>query len=179
MKKTKARLVGHSNQQIFDEVFSARAESPTINISIVFAGLAIALAKSKDPNLDIQVVDVDNAYLHADLAQPEWMYIGKDVAAIICKYHAQYIPYLLPDGRMLVELHKALYGLRTAGRDYYNLINDTLQTAGYKRSDWDKCLFVHKDGTQIFLYVDDLLIMGKRKSIEKLKVVLIEKFKSI
>ena len=177
-EKNKARLVGHGHKQIFDEVFSARAESPTINISIVFAGLAIA-AKSNDPNLDIQVVDVDNAYLHADLVQPEWMYIGKDVAAIICKHHVQYIPYLLPDGRLLVELQKALYGLRTAGRDWYNLINSTLQSSGYKRSEWDKCLYVHEDSTQVYLYVDDLLIIGKRESIEKLKKVLIVCFKSI
>ena len=124
-------------------------------------------------------MDVDNAYLHADLAQPEWMYIGKDVAAIICKYHAHYIPYLLPDGRMLVELQKALYGLRTAGRDWYNLINTTLQSSGYKRSEWDKCLYVHKDSTQVFLYVDDLLIIGNAMRIDNLKAVLIAEFKSI
>ena len=50
-----------NREQIFDEVFSARAESPTVNISVVFAGLAIAAKATED--VDIQVIDVDNAYL--------------------------------------------------------------------------------------------------------------------
>ena len=44
-EKLKARLVAHGNKQNFDELFSNRAESTTINIGVGFAGLAIA-AKS-------------------------------------------------------------------------------------------------------------------------------------
>ena len=115
-EKLKARLVAHGNQQIFEEIFSNRAESPTININIVFAGLAIA-AKRKH-KATIEVIDIDNAYLNADLKSPEYMYIGKDVAEIICKHYPEYRKYLLNDGRLAVELLKALYGLRTAGRDW-------------------------------------------------------------
>ena len=176
-EKNKARLIAHGNQQIFDEVFSTRAESPTININIAFAGLAVA-AKA-GPKTEIEVIDIDNAYLNAKLSAAEYMYIGKDVAEIICRHHEEYKVFLLPDGRLAVELLKALYGLRTAGRDWYNLISEVLRDGGYKRSDIDKCLFLHKDGTQIFLYVDDLLVIGGTERIEALKTILISKFKSI
>ena len=177
-EKNKARLVAHGNKQIFDELFSARAESPTVNISVVFAGLAIAAKATED--VDIQVIDVDNAYLNANLENPEYMYIGNDVAKILCKYHPEYTKFLLPDGRLVVELLKALYGLRTAGRDWYNLIAEVLQSHGYIRSTIDKCLFIHSiEKTQIFLYVDDLLVIGAKRCIDKLKSLLIDSFKSI
>ena len=176
-EKNKARLIAHGNQQIFDEVFASRAESPTININIVFAGIAIAAKASS--KVEMQVIDIDNAYLNASLATPEYMYIGKDVATILCKHHPEYREFIMDDGRLAVELQKALYGLRTAGRDWYNLISTVLQDAGYTRSDMDKCLFIHGDKTQIFLYVDDLLIIGIASSIAALKIALIEKFKSI
>ena len=176
-EKNKGRLIAHGNQQIFDEVFSSRAESPTININIAFAGLAIA-AKA-GPKTEIEVIDIDNAYLNADLNTPEYMYIGSDVSEILCKHHPEYRHFLLPDGRLAVELLKALYGLRTAGRDWYNLIAEVLRNGGYTRSEIDKCLFIHSDKTQIFLYVDDLLVIGAAASIKDLKTLLISKFGSI
>ena len=176
-EKNKGRLIGHGNQQIFDEVFSTRAESPTININITFAGLAIA-AKA-GPKTDIEVIDIDNAYLNAKLKTPEYMYIGRDVAEILCRHHQEYETYLLSDGRLAVELQKALYGLRTAGRDWYNLITEVLESGGYVRSEVDKCLFIHHDKTQIFLYVDDLLVIGAAASIAALKTLLTNKFGSI
>ena len=175
-EKNKGRLVANGKKQIFDEAFCARAASPTINNSIVFAGIAIA---AKKEGVDIQVIDVDNAYLNADLASPEFMYIGKEVADVLIKHHPEYAIFRLNDGRLLVELQKALYGLRTAGRDWYNLISEVLQRDGYTRCDIDKCLFIHGDGTQIFLYVDDLLVIGSPNRIESLKKTLINEFKSI
>ena len=59
------------------------------------------------------------------------------------------------------------------------MIPKVLVKDGFRRSDIDKCLFVHDDGTQIFLYVDDLLVIGPTSRIDSLKRTLVNNFKSI
>ena len=50
--------------------------------------------------------------MNADLEKPEYMKIGKDVADIIAEQMPEHADHLLEDGSMVVELKKALYGLR-------------------------------------------------------------------
>jgi len=53
-----------------------------------------------------------------------------------------------------------LYGLKQAGRCWYELLRGVLQALGFVQSDCDPCLFTHRDGSHVtflLVYVDDLL----------------------
>ena len=53
--------------------------------------------------------------------------------------------------------------LREAAKVWYELISKTLMDAGFTRSEWYKCLFSKRNGSEevfIVLYVDDMLLCG-------------------
>ena len=72
------------------------------------------------------------------------------------------VPARDSDGRPLVcKLRKALYGLRQAPRAWYDKLHSTLLSLGFKRSDYDSCLYLHTQA-QLWLafHVDDFLLIG-------------------
>ena len=78
-----------------------------------------------------------------------------------------------------MELHNAIYGLKTAGREWYNLLCRKLQSWGFVRSINEPCLFI-KGSTKIALYVDDLLVLdADPKNIDELQDLLKKEFKEI
>ena len=58
---------------------------------------------------------------------------------------------------MLVQLLKALYGLRQASRLWYLLIDNFLLSIGFRISDIEPSLYI-QEGILLLLYVDDMLI---------------------
>ena len=106
-EKLKARLVCCGNfQEGVDDV-----ESPTVGLNTVLILLSIA-AKLK---LVKKVFDVSGAYLNANMEEPEFMRLSKEVSAAYVKAHPEKQEFLLPDGTMVVELLKTLYGLKQPG----------------------------------------------------------------
>ena len=162
--KLKARLVAHGNRQILDDLFGAKdVDSPTVSLAVVNILLQLAAAG----NWKKRVVDIAGAYLNADLKTPEYMRIPANVVAMIEARLAQSGESMesvkQPDGSVVVELQKALYGLRQAGREWYELLSFFLTSQGYTRSDVDKCLFTKTVGDVIChlaIYVDDILIIS-------------------
>ncbi len=107
------------------------------------------------------------------------MRFNKEVAAILVKSDQFLQKIVRRDGSIHVELHKALYGLKTAGREWYNLICKKLQGWGYKRSINESCLFT-KGSTKIALYVDDLLVIdADSRKIDELQTLLKKELKEI
>ena len=162
--KLKARLVAHGNRQILDDLFGAKdVDSPTVSLAVVNILLQLAAAG----NWKKRVVDIAGAYLNADLKTPEYMRIPANVVAMIEGRLTQSGETMesikQPDGSVIVELQKALYGLRQAGREWYELLSSFLISQGYVRSDVDKCLFTKTVGDTICylaIYVDDILIIS-------------------
>ena len=162
--KLKARLVAHGNRQILDDLFGAKdVDSPTVSLAVVNMLLHLAAAG----NWKKRVVDVAGAYLNADLKIPEFMRIPADVVAMIearLATHGETMESCKQDdGSVIVELRKALYGLRQAGREWYELLSYFLTTQGYIRSNIDKCLFSKNVGgviSHLAIYVDDVLIVS-------------------
>jgi hypothetical protein len=154
----KARLIVHGDKQLIDEIFENHS-SPTISVNILF--LILSLCAKHD--LEFETIDIAGAYLNAALPEPEYMLIPKDLAAILVRNNSELAQYLSDTGTMTVRLKKALYGLKTSGKLWYETINPVLLQLGYTRSNIDKCLFSHRDGdkiTYLLLYVDDILIAG-------------------
>ena len=85
-------------------------------------------------------------------------------------------------GKELVcRLKKFLYGLKQAHRQWYKKFNTFMIAQGYTCSQYDECVYFrqYSDGSFIYLllYVDDMLIASKDKSlISKLKSQLTKEF---
>jgi len=64
------------------------------------------------------------------------------------------------------RLRKSLYGLKQAPRQWYKKFESFMSDQDYKRTTSDHCVFVKKffndDFIILLLYVDDILIIGKK-----------------
>ena len=150
-----------------------------MNFSTVMTMLAVA-SKTKQVK---KVIDIAGAYLNADLKEPEWMRLSKEVAEIYVKVKPELQKCLQKDGTMIVKLKKSLYGLKQAARAWYELLSKTLIELGYTRSKMDRCLFYKMiDGkrTEIAVYVDDLFVAAdEEKEIDRLEAALRLSFKEV
>ena len=59
----------------------------------------------------------------------------------------------------VLKLKKSLYGLRQSPRNFFNRLRDILLKNGFKSSERDPCLFIHKH-VICLVYVDDLLFFS-------------------
>ena len=180
--KLKARLVVHGNRQIMDELFGAKdIDSPTVSLATVNILLHMAAAGGWHK----RVADVAGAYLNAELTEPEYMKIPRNIIDILSTEFqpGTFDEFLQDDGSIVVKLKKALYGLKQSGRAWYELLSKFLIEQGYVRSEVDKCLFSKIQGdhvTHVAIYVDDLLMAGNDQAeIESLTTALRDRFKEI
>jgi hypothetical protein len=151
--KRKSRLVVQGFLQRegidYDETFAPVAKVTTFR-------LMLAMAKVLD--LHIHQLDVDSAFLYADLDEDLYMKPppGMSIKAGYC-----------------LKLMRSLYGLKQAPRNWNKQIVDHIVSMGFKQSVLDNCLFVKTDGDETYLislYVDDILIAGSDLSkIEEIK----------
>ncbi len=126
--------------------------------------LRIFLAVSAFRKYDMVQLDLTNAYLHAPIL---------DVVYI-------YIPEGFPGQGEIARLRKAAYGTKQGARRFYDYTATVLRHIGLTQCPTEPCLFRYlaKEG-ECFLvqYVDDSLIAGHPKAIEKLKMEMQKYFK--
>ncbi|KAI9200939.1 hypothetical protein LWI28_015453 [Acer negundo] len=143
IERYKARLVAKGFTQLegvdFQDTFS-----PTAKIISVRCLLALAVASG----WSIHQMDVHNAFLRGDLAKEIYMSPP---------------PRLRRQGEdnLVCRLHKSLYGLKQASRQWFAKFSEAICSAGYVQSQADYSLFTRKQGksfTAILIYVDDILI---------------------
>uniref|UniRef100_A0A6V7J2D0 Reverse transcriptase Ty1/copia-type domain-containing protein n=1 Tax=Bracon brevicornis TaxID=1563983 RepID=A0A6V7J2D0_9HYME len=84
------------------------------------------------------------------------------------------------EGDQVCEMKKALYGLRQAGRSWYETLCTELCRFGLTQSKNDPCVFYLGRGEEIFIvtiYVDDILVVSRdMEMIERFKKQLSEVF---
>ncbi|KAE8656940.1 hypothetical protein F3Y22_tig00116997pilonHSYRG00655 [Hibiscus syriacus] len=145
-------------RQDFKETFSPVVKFPTLNVILSI------VVSNKWP---LRHVDVNNAFLHGDLSEEVFMQqpLGFE--------------QLAEDGTMHVcKLHKALYGLRQAPRNWNNKLKDSLIQLGFLVSRADASMFVsltEGEITYILVYVDDTVITGQlvttiKRVVQSLKI---------
>ena len=155
----RARLVACGYSQIPGIDFSA-SYSPVIN-DITFRMLLLAMIYF---GLTGKIVDVETAFLYGDLEEEIYMECPPGMMGIT--------------SAQVLLLLKCIYGLVQAARQYHKKFVTILKSIGFTGGDVDPCLFVRKTKEGICfvgIYVDDNLLIGNSKAIDRTIVELKEK----
>lgn len=159
--KYKARLVARGFSQIYGENYW-ETYAPVVKSSTI----RLLIASAVESGMKIGQLDVRNAYVKSELKE--------------CVYMRQ--PPGFEKGRGLVcKLKKSLYGLKQAGHEWSQCLNDFLEEElKFTRLESDPCVYIKEDGNNtiiITVYVDDLLIFcRKTRIIDEFKTQFNNKF---
>jgi hypothetical protein len=147
--KYKARLVAKGFRQIagrdYDEVFAPTAQQVTLKI-------LLAVASAHD--LHIDQVDVKTAFLNGDLKEDVYLRLPPEL------------------GGAIWLLHKSLYGLKQAARQWHAKIRNEMIKHGFTPCKHEPCLFMKTDATgtvYVMVHVDDALVIGPRAAVNRAK----------
>ena len=166
IERYKARLVAKGYTQLegvdYFETFSPVAKLATVK-------LILDLAAKK--NWSLTQMDVTNAFLHSELEEEIYMSIPQG-----------YTPSdgVLPPNAVC-RLHKSIYGLKQASRQWYKCFSSVLFKNGFIQTHVDNTLFVKFTATSfiaLLVYVDDIMIASDDDmAVQDLKKVLAGQFK--
>lgn len=147
----KARLVAQGFSQVpgwdYEETFA-----PVMRLS----SLRILVAVSTAYALDLQQLDIGNAYLNAPVAEEIYM------------KQPPGFERTGPNGEPLYcRLKKSLYGLKQSGRNWYETFSTYLLGCGFKATISDPCVFIHSGDVFFALgvYVDDVVSVCASKDV--------------
>ncbi|CAL1356682.1 unnamed protein product [Linum trigynum] len=161
VERYKARLVAKGFTQVegidFHDTFAPVAKLVTVRC-------LLAVAVTRDWH--IHQIDVNNAFLHGDLSEEVYMSIPQGFA--------------LPGDSRVCLLHKSIYGLRQASRNWYQKFTQALLQFDFVQSRADHALFIHQRGSSYvaaLIYVDDVILAGNDLPfINRVKTYLHERF---
>ena len=143
--KCKARLCCHGGQQQWG-VNYWDTYAPVVSWSSVRILLTIA----KLHNLHTKSVDFVQAYPQAAIQSTIYL---KPPAGVVLNDK---------NGEMVLKLLKNLYGLKDAGRTWFEHLSDGLSSMNFVSTASDPCIFT-KGNDIIVLYVDDCIIISQTK----------------
>lgn len=174
----KSRFVGGGNKQL--RAFAmVDTNSPTVTTEALFSTIAIDAFEGRH----VATMDIEGAYLHADMVGDVYLNIEPILADILCDIDRSYSSFRNSDGRMLVKLDKALYGCIESARLFYDLLSNVLLSLGYEKNPYDQCIFnktVNGNQCTIALHVDDLKVSCKDiKIIDQLAADLTARFGNV
>jgi hypothetical protein len=143
----KARFVANGNQT--GDVIPALTYSSVVSRESV----RIAFLHAALNDLDVLTCDVSNAYLNAPCREKLWVKAGPEFGS---------------DVGSVMLIRKALYGLKSAGKSWRNMLSESLQAMGWDSTRVDPDVYrrasVRKNGNEYYelllVYVDDILVVS-------------------
>ena len=143
----KARLVAQGFSQVPGvDYFDTFA--PVACLASIRTVLAIAAAE----DLEIHQIDIKGAYLNGELTNDEKIYMKQPLGYPVS-----------PNLGEVCRLKKSLYGLKQAGRRWYQKLVEIMEKLGFKRCDVDQAVFYRRKGSTLIIvlvHVDDCTIAG-------------------
>ena len=162
VERFKARYIVKGFMQVegldFNETFAPTCKPETKRI---------LLALGAQDDLVLHQMDVKSAFLNSPLAETVYM--------------EQREGFSSGDSQVCL-LQRSLYGLRQAGRDWYQTLSTFLLDEGFTRSSNDFCLFTTRGTNDAMIYVlfwvDDIIIGFRcQDEVDKLRSRFSERFK--
>lgn len=119
-------------------------------------------------NWELEQLDVKTAFLHGELDEKIFMDQPKGFEN---KQKPNHVCFL----------KRSLYGLKQSPRQWYKRFDLFVQTIGFKRSEFDHCLYyqgsMNNNYVFLLLYVDDMLLIGPNlKLLNSIKTTLSNEF---
>jgi hypothetical protein len=159
----KARLVAKGYNQKFgidyESTYSPVMDATTFRILTSYA---------THEALHMQMMDVVTAYLYGNLDKEIYMSVPPGI-----KFEQGVF------NKPCVKLQRSLYGLKQAGRMWFNRLSDYLAKQGFVANEICPCVFIKKVGSEfaiISVYVDDLNIIGTEKACKDAATTLEKEF---
>ncbi|PLW48908.1 hypothetical protein PCASD_02847 [Puccinia coronata f. sp. avenae] len=126
----------------FDQKYAPTGKAASLRLLLLFA---------LNSGLEIHRLDVRSAFLTCPLEDKVTLYPPHG--------------FQCPSGTVL-ELRKAIYGLKQASSVWYKNLRVFLESIGFKQTESDPCVFVRlasegKPATWIFAHVNDLVVISK------------------
>jgi transposase InsO family protein len=161
VERFKARLVagGHRQQGGIDY---ADVYAPVTR----YETLRLLLACVAWEDYELEAVDISNAFLNGELAEPVYM--------------AQPEGFVAGGRHLVCKLKRTLYGLKQAPKEWYAVLAGGLEELGMRCSGSERGLWASEAAGRVWalLWVDDLLLAGPDlRDVRKLKAGLLTKFK--
>ncbi|KAL3628046.1 hypothetical protein CASFOL_028148 [Castilleja foliolosa] len=149
--KFKARLVarGYTQQEDIDYLENI---SPVVKFTTVRLFLCLAAVK----HWDLYQLDANNAFLNGDLSEEVYMALpsGYTCSNPSLKFH-------------VCMLHKSIYGLKQASRQWNEKFTTAILNVGFVQSNSDYSLFVRGSGDSLIallIYGYDMVIAGPKSA---------------
>eukprot|EP01034_Spumella_vulgaris_P022924 gene22924-29102_t len=179
--RLKARLVAGGHQQ--DKSMYPNTSSPTVDLTAFFTIAAIGIKEKRF----FATADIGSAFLNADRdpnMPKNYMRINKNIVQLLLTIYPECEQFITPDGSLVVELDKALYGLIDAPLLWFKHLSDSLLRFGFTQCQKDQCVFnlVDSDGNKctVCIHVDDLFITAtRRETIDDLLAFLRDTYKKV
>lgn len=148
IERYKARLVARGFTQ---DISPNECYSPVMRYSTLKFLIALAVQQG----MSLNHWDVTCAFLHGELEETVYMQQ----------------PEGYTDGTdNVLALKKAIYGLKNAGRRWYQKLTDFLLTVDFTASEVDPCVFVLRKGDSILIigiWVDDIIVLSNDPLLEQ------------
>ena len=140
----KARLVagGHLTDTPIDSVYSSVASLRGVRMIMFLAELN---------DLKSWTTDIGNAYLESHTLEKVYIIAGKEFACVGLEGH-------------VLVIVKSLYGLKSSGARWWEVLADVLRQMGFKPSKADRDIWMRDKGDHyeyVVVYVDDLWLASK------------------
>lgn len=177
LDKVKARLVAMGNLQNLGDI-KMDVSAPTVSSSSVLTVVAIAAMEGRH----VMTCDIGGAFLHAEIPKDISIRVVLDKinAMLLCQIRPEYEQFRMPDGGMVLQLNRALYGLVQSARLWYNRFSKVLKDHSFLPNAVDGCVWnegVGDNQITVMFHVDDLAVTCQDiKKIKNLESILILEF---